>query len=357
MIDVAKVDSLYEASKDMPGGPVRFGVFDKNALLSLDQVASGVTTDRPNPCTAEMLQRLAAKGWFPLMTRPGTTDELGAPLYVPSRVELFLQLQREGWSDEEIRVAAYLEEATIDAVTTETDYSEDDLEVLEAHYALRADGLVGSKCSDKDGKPVDLAPEILEAEKALALMRKWRREGIPERRREDVAKHAYRIRAYNDVATLMMVEGDRAQLRAGYGPTVHFREQHQIGPEATFDPVHIDWEDSIRHASAHAEPPAPSVLRVPGFLLSGDKVVSTRTMTPRDYAAAWEKQRVDEYLHTWARLQGEKLCLHCLTALPPDSKDSRRFCNDRCRAAEKMKRHRRDNPEAAIRAQERYWNS
>ncbi|ABC83026.1 hypothetical protein [Anaeromyxobacter dehalogenans] len=356
MIDVTVVDAWFEASKDVLGGPVRFAVFDRNALLSLDQLWSAVTSETGETCTVELLQKKAAEGWFPLVPRPGTPDELGAPLYVPSRVGLFVRLEREGWSNAELRLAAYLEEATIDAVTTDTDYSDDDLEVLEAHLADRVEGLKGSKRWDKDGNPVDLTPEIAEDEKILAVVRKWRRDGLPERRREDVAKYAYRVRAQNDIVTLMMVEGDRAKLRAGYSPTVHFRE-HQIGPDATFDPAQIDWDWTIRHASAQADPPTPPLVRVDGFVLNGDKVVSTRTMTPREYGAAWERQRVEDYLHTWARLQGEKRCLHCLAPLPPDAKDSRRFCNDRCRTAEKMKRHRRENPESVLRAQERYWKS
>jgi hypothetical protein len=356
MIDVQVVDAWFEASKNLLGGPVRFAVFDRSALLSLDQLCSGVKSETGETCTVEFLQKKAAEGWFPLLPVPGTTDELGAPLYVPSRVGLFVRLDREGWSNADLRLAACLEEATIDAVTTTTDYSDDDLEVLEAHLADRVAGLIGSKRWDKDGNLVDVSAEIAQDERALAVVRKWRRDGLPERRREDVAKYAYRVRAQNEMATLMIVEGDRAKLRAGYSPTVHFRE-HQIGWDATFDPAQIDWDSTIRHASAHADPPAPPFIRVDGFVLNGEQVVSTRTMTPRDYEAAWERQRVEDYLHMWARLQGEKRCLHCLAPLPPESKDSRRFCNDRCRTAEKMKRHRRKNPEAVLRAQEKYWKS
>lgn len=356
MIDVDVVDGWFEASKTLPGGPARFAVFDRNALFTLDQLVEATACETGETCTIEFLQKKAAEGWFPLLPRPCRPDELGAPMYVPSRVGVFLQLERARWSNAELRLAAYLEEATIDAVTTETDYSDDDLEVLEAHLADRVEGLKGSKRWDKDGHPVDLAPEITKDEKTLAVVRKWRRDGIPESRREVVSKYAYRVRARNEMVTLMMVESDRAKLRAGYSPTVHFRE-HQIGPDATFDPAHIEWEGSIRHAAAHADPPASPLLRVDGFLLNGDKIVSTRTMTPREYEQTWERQRVSDYLHTWARLQGERRCLHCLSPLPPDSKGSRQFCDDKCRNAEKMRRHRSNNPEAVLRAQEKYWKT
>jgi hypothetical protein len=281
MIDVQVVDAWFEASKDLLGGPVRFAVFDRGALLSLDQLCSAVNSETGETCTVDFLQKKAAEGWFPLLPMPGAPDQFGAPLYVPSRVGLFVRLEREGWSNAELRLAAYLEKATIDAVTTSTDYSDDDLEVLEAHLADRVEGLKESTRWDQDGKPVDLTSEIAEDEKTLAVVRKWRRDGIPERRRDDVAKYAYRIRAQNEMVTLMMVKGDRAKLRAGYSPTVHFRE-HQIGPDASFDPAHIDWDSTIRHASAHADPPSPPRIRVDGFVFNGEKVVSTRTMTPRE---------------------------------------------------------------------------
>ena len=79
---------------------------------------------------------------------------------------------------------------------------------------------------------------------------------------------------------------------------------------------------SIRHAAAHSDPPAPPLLRVDGFLLDGDKIVSTRTTTPREYEAACTPGR---------GCRASARCLHCLAPLPPDSKDSRRFCDDKWR--------------------------
>lgn len=356
MIDVQVVDAWFEVGKDMPCGPVRFAIFDRSTLFPLDQLVSAVTSETGEACTVELLQKKAAEGWFPLLTRPGTSDELGAPLYVPSRVGLYMRLEREGWSSAELRLAAYLEEATIDAVTMEGAYSDDDLETLAAHLRERIDALKTGTTWDKERRVVDRAPELAETERNLAAVLKWQRKGIPAGRQEVIAKHAYRVRAQNEIITLQMVEGDRAKVRAGYGATVHFRE-HQIGPDATFDPAHIDWDSTIRHSSAHAEGQSAPCIRVDGFVLAGDKIVSTRTLRPRDYDSAWQRQRIDDYLLTWARLKGERLCLHCLAPLPSDAKDSRQFCNDRCRNAEKMKRHRRENPRAVERAQEKYWKT
>jgi hypothetical protein len=49
-----------------------------------------------------------------------------------------------------LRLAAYLEEATIDAVTAEGAYSDDDLETLAAHLRERVDGLkTGQRCAPR----------------------------------------------------------------------------------------------------------------------------------------------------------------------------------------------------------------
>jgi hypothetical protein len=232
-------------------------------------------------------------------------------------------------------------------------YSDDDLETLAAHLRERIDALKTGTTWDKERRVVDRAPELAETERNLAAVLKWQRKGIPAGRQEVIAKHAYRVRAQNEIITLQMVEGDRAKVRAGYGATVHFRE-HQIGPDATFDPAHIDWDSTIRHSSA-ARRGAERALHPGGRVRAGRR--QDRTLRPRDYDSAWQRQRIDDYLLTWARLKGERLCLHCLAPLPSDAKDSRPFCNDRCRNAEKMKRHPRENPRAVERAQEKYWKT
>jgi predicted nucleic acid-binding Zn ribbon protein len=357
MIDIQVVDAWFEASKDILGAPARFAVFDRRALLPLAQLASGVTNETAEPCTIEQLQKKAGEGWFPLLPLQGTSGEFGAPLYVPSRIGLYLRLERDGWSNSELRLAACLEEALIDATTIKDIYSDDDLVTIVSHLQERIDCLGTVTTKDGAGRVIDRSAEIIEDERILALVTKWREQGAPAARKDDLAKFAHRVRAQHEMVTLHMVEADRGKLRAGYGPTVHFRRWTCAGPDASYEPEHIDWDTTIRLSSAHADPMNLPTIRVEGFLLEGDSIRSTRTMRPPEYAALWDRCRIDQYLLTWAHLRGEKLCLHCLAPLPPDAKDSRRFCNERCRSAAKMKRHRRENPEAVLRAQERYWKS
>jgi hypothetical protein len=51
MIDVQVVDAWFEASKTLLGGPVRFAVFDRGVLLSLDQLCAAVNSETGETCS------------------------------------------------------------------------------------------------------------------------------------------------------------------------------------------------------------------------------------------------------------------------------------------------------------------
>ena len=99
---------------------------------------------------------------------------------------LYVRLEREGRSNAELRLAAYLEEATIDVFTAEGACSDDDLETLAAYLRERVDGLKTGTTWDKDGRVVDRAPELAETEKNLATVLKWQRP-MPQRREDEPA--------------------------------------------------------------------------------------------------------------------------------------------------------------------------
>jgi hypothetical protein len=104
---------------------------------------------------------------------------------------------------------------------------------------------------------------------------------------------------------------------------------------------------------AYAEEDVPAI-RVPGFLLRGDLVLPTQTLTPRDYERLWKEHDLDQYLLRWSAVQGEKRCLNCLSKLPASPHDRRMYCGEKCRNALKQKRHRRTNPDAIAKAQQKY---
>jgi hypothetical protein len=148
---------------------------------------------------------------------------------------------------------------------------------------------------------------------------------------------------------------DRDKLRNGYSPCVQCRSQSWNAEEG-FRAGEIDWKGTVKTALAQGEGAEPPI-RVPGFLLRADRVVSTRTLRPGEYANVWKAHDLDSYLEAWAEIRGERRCLNCFQALPDGADGRKRFCGDRCRNAARQRRLRERNPEAVERAQKKYWTS
>lgn len=150
---------------------------------------------------------------------------------------------------------------------------------------------------------------------------------------------------------------ERAQIQAGYSPfVVCTGDWRSKDRKFLFDARLIHWDLTIKSAIGHTGDDTP-IIRVPGFLLHGDRVVSTKTLAPRNYEQLWKEHRLDQYLLTWAAVQGEKRCLNCLSKLPDSSDFRRRYCSDKCRNALKQKRFRVNNPDAAFEANRKYYTS
>ena len=85
--------------------------------------------------------------------------------------------------------------------------------------------------------------------------------------------------------------------------------------------------------------PRPGVsIRIPAFLLQGDRVIPTRTLRPGEYSQLWKEYDLDGYLKCWADVRGERRCLNCFGALPEDSAEQKRFWSEKCRNANKQRR-------------------
>ena len=99
MIDMEFVDKLFEACPQM-----QFSIFDRRVLLPLTQLPEAVARETGEAISQEELRIRAGQGWFPLLPGAGEDGtEEGSPLYVPSRIGLFLNLQRQGYTTDELR--------------------------------------------------------------------------------------------------------------------------------------------------------------------------------------------------------------------------------------------------------------
>jgi hypothetical protein len=98
-------------------------------------------------------------------------------------------------------------------------------------------------------------------------------------------------------------------------------------------------------------------IRVPGFLLRGDTVVSLKTLPPREYHRLWNHHDLGQDLLRWSILQGEKRCLNCLSKLIDSPSSQRLYCDERCRNALKQRRFREAHPEAVFEIQRKYYST
>lgn len=352
MIDLAAVDELYERSR-AAGALLRWDAFNKKVLVPLSMLPEMVENETGMAMTEAELRELSEQGWFPILD--GCEGEGGVPLYVPSRIKLLVELRGYGWGPEELRLVADSEEQVIDNILAadELAYLDDDVDTLVLYVKSRIDVL-----DDATGAlTVERAEELERLRKQLARFEALVGQELPERTRASVEKMAFRVRATHDVTRLWLLEHDRGKLRAGFSPLVQCRKSHWSLDDG-FQGEGVMWDLAISAAIAHGrdlsdEPP----LRVPGFLLKGEQILSIRTLRPGQYAELWKAHDLDVYLETWARLHGERRCLNCFTALPSDTVGTKRFCSDKCRNATKQRRFRERNPEGAERAQAKYWKS
>lgn len=356
MIDLTIVDQLFEIGRET-GAPAGFHIFDRRILLPLSQLSEAIEAEVGLAMTLDDLRARARDGWFPLLPQNDSSEEPGAPLYVPSRVGLFSELEGAGWTREEIRECAEVEEALIACVLTveEFTYEDDDLQLLIKHTRSMIDSHEHSSTRGGGGA-ADQSGDLARQRQHLEFFERLVRNGLPPALEVKVAKHAFRVRAWNEAVRLQMVEQDRAQLRQGYSPCVQFRRWSCRGfGDHSFEGVM--WDSTLRAAIAHDESPGGPLVRVPGFTLRGDRVSPCRTLRPAEYEQLWSQHDLDGYLMAWAKVRGDRCCANCLEPLPSGASEQRRFCGDRCRNAAKQRRFRQRNPEAAERARRRYYNS
>jgi len=359
MIDLTEtIDRMFEAGRPS-GTQLQFRICDKSVLLPLPQLLDAASHKAGRTISEAELRIMAGQGWLPLLPGAGIDgNEEGAPIYVPDRVGLFMKLQRQGYTTDELHVIADFEEFLIDNILATGDlaYVEDDLETLLLYAQARIISLEHGTATDSKGVPIDRTAELERARREVTFIRGLQANGVPERLTERIEKRAFRVRALNEMMRVILYETDRAKITAEYSPVVVCSSGFWSQTEG-FKGGPITWDLTVKSALAYGDSSAIPPIRVPGFLLQGDRVVPTRTFRPAEYAQRWRELDLDAYLECWAALRGERRCLNCFSALPSDANDRKRFCNEKCRNAAKQRRHRERNPDSVERAQQRYWQS
>src|SRR5215469_10760024 len=189
MINVEMVDKMFEAGK-ATGVMMSFGLFDKRLLLPLEQLPDAVEKETGEAVTASDLERFAAAGWFEPLQREPPDNGIGIPLYIPSRIGLYMKLAREGHTAAELRAYATFEEWFVDTILTDEEwpYIDDDLELLIAHFEQRVESYETGYSQDAGGKVIDESEDRKRDERQLTFLRRLKRDGIEPRYGETIAK-------------------------------------------------------------------------------------------------------------------------------------------------------------------------
>lgn len=99
-------------------------------------------------------------------------------------------------------------------------------------------------------------------ERTLARYRALRWQNLSKERQTDISRLAFRIRSFNDVIRVVMVDRDRARVRAGYSTQVGLKtEEHWLGH---YEPGPVNWWSTL-YSEWFMQAPQRRI-RVPGLV-------------------------------------------------------------------------------------------
>ena len=369
MFDAEIADRFFDVSIEITGNPPNAFLFDKRYLLPESTLADKVRTETGHDLTSEQLRTYAAAGWFSLL--PGAGDEgteNGVPLYVPTRIGMFVDLRKDGYADAELAAFAEHEEWMVDNIYTTDELTYVDDEVEEVRRAMKEklewikldlNGTLETedtcipitRSSLTDAERAKLANQEATATRILRFCDSVPSEAMSHSTRRELQRLAFQHRMRNDCIRTWMMERDRSKLRAGYSVNVQFKDGETFGRDG-FVAGEIDWRRTLYKPDGVVQ-----AIRVPGVILDGSQITITKTPAPQAYEKIWKELDLEEYFAIWARIAQERICPHCKTRLADDADARRRYCSDSCKEAAKQKRFRQRNPRANARAQGKYWTS
>lgn len=368
MFDPASLDQIFDAARDTGTPPIGFHIFDKRVLLPIGELPDMVARETGEMLPGERIGPVIDAQWVPKLRCDD--GALGFPLYAPSRIGLFLRLEREGWMARELAAFAEYEEGLIDDVLTadDTPYDDNDLAVVIRDHEDRIAQLEQRLAWAEEREPMparitlDCAPVAVEelareAEKwrgSLTRLRDAQWDRLKPETREKISRSAFRIRAAHEFTRLLLTTEERAKAAQGYSFFIEFRGHRATGlgyEDFTFGP--INWKHSLRSPWLTGEEDALPV-RVPGFVLWGNRVQQARLLAPAEYQRRWKAADLGAYVKLVAAQEGRRVCAWCLDPLPDGSAASRKFCSSQCKSNAKAATWRARHPEGVKRARLKY---
>lgn len=372
MLDMKRVGEMYDSSIELGLPPVTFAIYDKRNLFPRSIVVDQVHRETGQLTTLEKLDDMAAAGllaWAGGAGDDGT--ELGLPLYVPSRIGLFLELESKGWSAHDLRDFAEWEEWLIDDCVGDPDFSYEDNDVLLVARQVKSD--ISQLNTEIWGRlPIDQQPDgwvrnswnghlaemetqDLEAKRArlesyLQRVERTDLASASERWRHHIQKSAFCIRFRDELIRAMLIGGDRKKLEAGFSPAVRFQGEHAVLPETDRleDFGRVDWLQTLRYWR-FLDDPDHFEIRLPGFLVTGGRVTFDPVLSPEGYARRFELFELAQYASVFNIVVGERRCAHCGKLLKREANKRRRYCSNGCSQASRQKTYRQRQKERILR--------
>jgi hypothetical protein len=145
--------------------------------------------------------------------------------------------------------------------------------------------------------------------------------------REKIKRAAFSVRAVEEGIRINFVEEDRAKCRVGFSPFVLFRG-YEWSATRGYAFRNLEWRAAL--SSPWIEEWSLGV-RVPEFILDGDRVTTVQPLIPSAYKKAWDERNINGYFDPLAKLRGETRCLHCRSLVPKERNPPQRYCSDACR--------------------------
>ena len=340
------LDYMYDLTLAIHGTPLTTGICDRTLLLPLSKLPEMVKTETDEDLPQERLGSLVSAGWIPDLKVAGTVES-GFAMYAPSRIGLFLHLERAGYDAPELRSLAEYEEGFIDAilVNEEAPYLDDDRELLlcswrsqieQTDNQLRFRREHGDVPAEEES---NLLEELEQVKRSVAFLERRPLESMTRELREKTARMAFRVRARDELTRVMMLDHERAVIRAGYTPYLIFDGVQHYGGDGSMPPVTgpPNWDHSLHEPWASDDGVS---IRLPGLRITGDQMTFSPPLKPSVYGLRWREYDLDGYLRARAGLVGERTCPSCHRKLGADAPADRRYCSGECRTNAKMQRYR-----------------
>jgi hypothetical protein len=374
MLDMKRIGEMYDSSVELGLPPVSFAIYDRRHLFPRSMVVDQIHREVGQLTTLDKLDEMAADGlltWIGGAGEDGT--ELGLPLYVPSRIGLFLGLEAKGWAADDLRDIAEWEEWMIDDSVGDPELSYEDNDVLLVARQVSSD--ISQLNTEIWGRlPVDQRPDgwvrttwngslaeipthELEAkrERLKVYLRRVESTDLTSSSKKwhhHIRRSAYCVRFRDEMIRVMLIGGDRKKPEAGFSPAVRFRGEHSLLPDTDRleDFGRVDWVETLQYWR-FLDDPDHFPIRLPGFVVAGGRVTFDPILSPDEYARRFELFSMADYLSVFNLVAGERRCAQCGKLLKREANKRRRYCSGGCSQAFRQKTYRQRQKAMILRRQ------